>query len=119
MGEFVQIRTSPAALIEIGHRMQRAGRDLETRVNELQAGITSHENERALPEDKYTAEYRKKYFEPITDSEGVSTPSNEAIVKSCRYCGTMLIRVGETVANAMINYQSADEDAAGDIRKAV
>ncbi|BCJ45182.1 hypothetical protein GCM10010168_69830 [Actinoplanes ianthinogenes] len=119
MGEFVQIRTSPASLIEIGHSMQRAGRDLENRVDEIRNGITSHENARALPEDKYTDEYRKKYFEEITDSEGTTSKSNEAVVKSCRYCGTMLIRVGETVANAMVNYQSADEDAAGDIRKAL
>ncbi|WIM97987.1 hypothetical protein ACTOB_001555 [Actinoplanes oblitus] len=120
MGEFVQIRTSPASLIEIGHRMQGAGEDLEKKVAEIGRGITAHENDRALPpNDKYTAEYRTKYTEAVKDSEGNSSPSNEAVVKSCGFCGTMLIRVGETVANAMVNYQSADEDAAGDIRKAV
>lgn len=119
MGEYVEIRTSVADILNIANGLQAKGDALTSSLNPLLTAITTIESHpETLPKDEFTDGFLTNYESLVPAGDGTTLTANEAVKTSARQFGPALTDIGKAVAKAMWSYSGADDDNAADVRDA-
>ncbi|BCY06439.1 hypothetical protein [Actinoplanes sp. L3-i22] len=120
MGEFVEIRTSPAEIINIAHGLREKGEALQKAAQRHNHDIEKREEPHDVfpAGDEFVEGFHPDYIGPTTDVNGHGSTTNAALRAAAEFCGKQLIDIGNYVASAMATYDVADQQAGADITKA-
>jgi hypothetical protein len=120
MGEYVEIRTSPAEIMGIANGIRGQGEQLSGDVGDISQEIAERENRAdTFPPDQFTDDFVAKYKQDVPGADGKTTAANEAVRASAEYCGTKLVEIGDFVGRAMVNYGATDDESGQDIAGAI
>jgi hypothetical protein len=119
VGEFVEIRTSPAEIINIARTLKDKGEALQKAAAKHNADIASRERGDVFPEaDEFSEQFEPQYHGATTDVTGAGSTANVALRMAAEFCGQQLIDIGNYVAGAMATYDVTDQQGGTDIAKA-
>jgi hypothetical protein len=122
MSEYVDIRTSAAAIISIASGLRAQGAALESAATDLGGEIERLENRaETFPSDQFSDQFKEKYHTPTEYSVGDQTvqgPANVAVRATATEMGRRLSDVGDWVGEAMFSYTAENEQNATDIANA-
>ncbi|GAA2666785.1 hypothetical protein [Actinoplanes palleronii] len=119
MGEFVQIRTSPADIVTIANSIRSRGEALERAVAAHLPAIEERERrEKTFPPDEFTGDFHEQYTAAATGVRGTPSTVNQAVREAALFCAEQLTHIGEYVAGAMATYDVTDQQGGADIAAA-
>ncbi|MFI1988198.1 hypothetical protein [Actinoplanes sp. NPDC020271] len=120
MGEFVEIRTSPAEIINIARSLRDKGEALEQAAKRHSIDIEAREKrEDVFPAgDEFSNQFEPQYHGATTDVTGAGSTANLALRAAAEFCGAQLKTIGDYVASAMASYDVTDQQSGTDIAKA-
>ncbi|GAA2867332.1 hypothetical protein Acy02nite_10280 [Actinoplanes cyaneus] len=120
MGEFVEIRTSPAEIINIARSLRDKGEALEQAAKRHDTDIAAREKRGDVfpADDEFSNQFEPQYHGATTDVTGAGSTANLALRAAAVFCGTQLKTIGDYVATAMASYDATDQQGGTDIAKA-
>ncbi len=120
MGEYVEIRSSPAEIMSIANGLRGQGEALRGEVSGINGEIQERENRAdTFPPDQFTDGFLTNYHQAAPGVDGTTTTANVAVRQSAAYCARKLIEIGDFVGAAMVNYGATDDESGEDIAKTV
>jgi len=120
MGEYVEIKSSPAEIMSIANGLRSQGESLRSTVSDINNEVRERENRPdTFPPDQFTDGFLVNYKQAAPGVDGVTTTANVAVRQSAAYCARKLIEIGDFVGAAMMNYGATDDESGEDIAKTV
>ena len=118
MSNFVEIRSSPAEIINIANGLRSSGAALTSAVSDICHEIVAQEREpKTFPSDQFTDPFLAQYEKVADSTDGDGHPANMAVRLGAVYCGTKLTEIGDFVNKAMVNYEAGDQQGATEINQ--
>jgi hypothetical protein len=115
MSNYVEIKTSIADILSLANGLRSQGKALTDKMKPLLADVEALERDgETFPPDDFTTTFLGTYHRPVDAGDG-KLPASAAVKRSATGIGAAMTGIGDYVANAMWNYQGADEDNAKDI----
>lgn len=117
MGEYVEIRTGVAEIINLANTLRTSGERLTSAVQGANSEIVQLEaGPETLPHDDFAEQFLSKYHEMVPGPEGdEDVEANAAVRLSATNLASTLTELGNFVAGSMFAYNASDDGNARDI----
>ncbi|HEY7225966.1 MAG TPA: hypothetical protein VH561_20495 [Micromonosporaceae bacterium] len=115
MGDYVMIDDDPGNIGITGARLAALAQAFKAQAQAAQADINAIEAERPWGDDSFGRGFQHDYLDPVNPGD---TPVRDSIMTEMSDAGDQLIKLGNTTAWGMAEFEGGETQNAVDIRSA-